>query len=127
MYIYVYIYIHIYHIYVCIYIYIYTRELRLPCSLSHTEPKRITTGFVKKVTCTVIVRLLIQSFYIFLSYPARDYFILDHIETASLRAILVTAFLQLWCLNTTLGPLGLGCDLGFNWEAPEVGIQHTLW
>jgi len=33
-------------------------------------------------------------------YDNRDYFLLDHIETASLRAILITAFLQLWCLNT---------------------------
>ena len=42
---------------------------------------------------------------------ARDYFILDRIETASLRAILVTAFLQLWCLDTN--------------EAD--GIQHNDW
>ncbi|CAJ1373138.1 unnamed protein product [Effrenium voratum] len=33
-------------------------------------------------------------------YDNRDYFILDRIETASLRAILITAFLQLWCLDT---------------------------
>lgn len=44
-------------------------------------------------------------------YDNRDYFILDHIETASLRAILVTAFLQLWCLNTN--------------EAD--GILHNTW
>ena len=37
----------------------------------------------------------------------RDYFILDRIETASLRAILITAFLQLWCLDTLLGGFGI--------------------
>ncbi|CAK9110246.1 Hypothetical protein (Fragment) [Durusdinium trenchii] len=44
-------------------------------------------------------------------YDNRDYFILDRIETASLRAILVTAFLQLWCLDTN--------------EAD--GIKHNEW
>ncbi|CAE7253579.1 ANKRD50 [Symbiodinium natans] len=44
----------------------------------------------------------------FQPYDNRGYFILDRIETASMRAILVTAFLQLWCVITNDADVAVG-------------------
>lgn len=94
-----------------------------------TSDDEAILGRIQNSSLAFVASIFFAVHMYFQPYDNRGYFILDRIETASLRAILVTAFLQLWCIITNDADVAVGNPtfvLVRNWACTAIIVYMHL-